>query len=168
MSFEQLADLFGIGESIVECEAPWPCMLSLLMQGRLQELVKVLCGPDAMEKDVLTTVAIFRRKAFDMAVPYFKTIKICGGEDVCGVLYEYRPRDLKSLFLLIKKRQKEEFKTRYIADLLRLIVLSKSREGSSIPTLDECLTRKPAPVEQSGQDIMEKIIAAALGKTQEE
>ena len=168
MPFEQLADLFAIGESIAECTAPWPCMLSLLEQGRLQELLKVLCGPDSLGKDAFTTLSAFRREAFDVAVPYFKAIRICGGEDVCGVLYEYRPRDLKSLFVLIRKKQKDDFKTRYIADLLRLIVLSQSKGDAKIPTLDECLTRKQAPADQSGQDIMDKIISAALGKTQEE
>lgn len=106
--------------------------------------------------------------AGEIAIPYFRAVKVCGAEDVCGVLYAYRPKDLTALFLLMQRKQKDDFSRHYIADMLRLLVLSKSNGKAEIPTLHDCLMKKTPKAEESGQEILNRIVSAALGEKREE
>lgn len=131
---------------------------------RLLALTSGMTAAQVREADAAQAFSALVDWAVDGGVAYIRAVASCGAEIVCTTLYQYRPEDVDALFYLLRRRRKDDRRTEYIADALRLLVLSKMRKGGKFPRLAECLGERKKPPEKTGAQIFGGIVSAALGK----
>jgi hypothetical protein len=146
----------------------------ILLTARRGDLVQLLALVNGMtvsevrEADAAQAFSALVNWAVEGGVSYIRVVSSCGPEIVCTTLYQYRPEDVHALCYLLRRRRKDDRRTEYIADTLRLLVLSKMKKGSEFPHLAECLGEKKKSPEKTGAQILDGIISAALGKGEKE
>ena len=167
MILEQMMRLFPAAAALAEQEgSSIHRMTELLQRPRkvLTPLLTALAGNEALKNSPKETAAAFARGLADGGQLFLQTIRAAGPEMACTVLYQYRPTDPEALCFLLKRKQKDDFTTRYIADLLRLLAMSKMEPGTKLPTLSEYMDNKPSDPLRPGEEIAMEIFALALGQ----
>lgn len=136
----------------------------------LLRMLSVISGKqqnEVLKQDALVTVASLVQWLENGGQIFLHVMEACGAELVCEVLYEYRPEDVDALVHLVSRKRKKDFSTHYIADALRLLVLSKLEKGSRYPALRELLEPEKEKPQESGMDVLNRICDAVIPRRKE-
>lgn len=169
MDFDMMARLFPAVREIAALDGTGLDAMAELLQKRrhaLYRLVAVCAGRDAREVPQMEVADVLQSLAYAARDGLLMLICVCraAGEEVfCTALYQYRPANPEALATLVKRRIRDDKATHYMANALRLLVLSKLEKGSSYPTLREVLEPHKAEPVKTGMEIMNDIMNAVLG-----
>jgi hypothetical protein len=169
MDFGMMARVYPAAAKMAELAGSrFDVMSELLHHHRyvLYRLMSACAGcksQEIPEMDAGDTLSALLDAMADGLLTLIYACRSAGPEIVCTTLYQYRPEDPAALVTLINRRRKDDRCTYYMADALRLLVLSNLKKGSKYPRLEELLSNKKVRQTQSGEQILDSIITAVTG-----